>query len=176
MIKYIYPIAVLVTIISCKQNQDTKLEEKKSSKKVESEIVIQEEQYIENDSILDKMNSKLYEFVKNPKFKVEKETFKNRYVDGVIDTVKTYTFDNTSIIFYKTASEEWIYDAKIANSEFELIALLKIGIERKLFEKIIQTKTNSNLVKIGNLEQTSVFVFKFKDDILQEIIYEGYID
>ena len=52
MIKYIYPIAVLVTTISCKQNQDTKLEEKKSSKKVESEIVIQEEQYIENDSIL----------------------------------------------------------------------------------------------------------------------------
>ena len=77
---------------------------------------------------------------------------------------------------YKAVREEWIFEAKILNSEFEFTKSIKIGIDKKSFEKILKTKLNSDIVKVGNLEQTSVFIFKFENDSLKEMDYEGYVD
>jgi len=49
-------------------------------------------------------------------------------------------------------------------------------LTKKSFEKILNTKLNSEIVKVGNSEQTSVFIFKFEKDSLKEMDYEGYVD
>ena len=162
------------------QQEENKDDSSKNAipKQIEN-VVVQEqekEQYIENETILYKMESDLLELTKNPKFTIEKELVDNRHVDNLKDTVKTYRFDNISIQSYKTSNEEWICEAKILNSEFEFLKSIKIGIKKNTFEEVVKTKVNSDIIKIGNLEQTSVFVFKFKNNTLAEIIFEGYVD
>jgi hypothetical protein len=167
----------LLLLISCsqkgKESKDSS-EQKNPVKKIEKEVI--QEQYIENDTLLAKMESDLNVLVKDPKFTIEKELVNNRHVDNVIDTIKTFKFDKINIKSYKAVSEEWIFEAKILNSEFELAKSIKIGINKKDFEKIVKTKLNSNIVKVGDSEETSVFIFKFENYILKEIDYEGYVD
>ncbi|RED26434.1 hypothetical protein BD847_0352 [Flavobacterium cutihirudinis] len=163
-------------LVSCNQKIKENIDssEKEVNKKIETEVI--QEQYIENDTLLSKMESDLNELVKNPKFTIEKELVNNRHVENIIDTIKTFNFDKINIKSYKAVSEEWIFEAKILNSGFEFAKSIKIGIDKKSFEKILNTKLNSEIVKVGNLEQTSVFIFKFEKDSLKEIDYEGYVD
>jgi hypothetical protein len=163
-------------LVSCNQKgrENIVSSKKMVNKKIETKIT--QEQYIENDTLLTKMESDLNELVKNPKFTIEKELVNNRHVDNLIDTIKTFKFDKINIKSYKAVSEEWIFEAKILNSEFEFTKSIKIGIDKKSFEKILKTKLNSDIVKVGNLEQTSVFIFKFENDSLKVIDYEGYVD
>ena len=161
-------------LISCKQNAEINSTEKVSQKSIEEINVL--EQYIENDLLLSNFESDLSELSKNPKFVLEKELVKNRHVDNQIDTIKIFKFKETNIQSYKAVSEEWIIEAKIMNSELQFSESVKIKMPKKALEKILKTKLNSDIVKVGNLEQTSVFIFKFKNDNLQEIIYEGYVD
>lgn len=163
-------------LVSCSQKRKENIDssEKVANKKIETEVI--QEQYVVNDTLLTKMESDLNELVKNPKLTIEKELVNNRHVDNLIDTIKSFKFDKINIKSYKAISEEWIFEAKILNSGFELSKSIRIGIDKKCFEKILKTKLNSDIVKVGNLEQTSVFVFKFENDSLKEIDYEGYVD
>lgn len=164
-------------LISCSQKAKESRhssEHKNPDKKIEKEVI--QEQYIENSTLLAKMESDLNELVKDPKFTIEKELVNNRHVDNVIDTVKTFKFDKINIKSYKAVSEEWIFEAKILSSEFELAKSIKIGINKRDFEKILMTKLNSNIVKVGDSEETSVFIFKFENNSVIEINYEGYVD
>ena len=166
----------LLFLVSCNQKGRENIVSSKQmvNKKIATKVT--QEQYIENDTLLTKMESDLHELVKNPKFTIEKEIVNNRHVDNLIDTIKTFKFDKINIKSYKAVSEEWIFEAKILNSGFELTKSIKIGIDKKSFEKILKTKLNSDIVKVGNLEQTSVFIFKFENDSLKEMDYEGYVD
>lgn len=176
--KQLFPFfAFLLVLIFCSQKANESKhssEHKNPDKKIEKEVI--QEQYIANDTLLAKMETDLNELVKSPKFTIEKELVNNRHVDNVIDTIKTFKFDKINIKSYKAVSEEWIFEAKILNSEFELANSIKIGINKKDFEKIVKTKLNSNLVKVGDSEATSAFIFKFENYSLKEIDYEGYVD
>ena len=177
MKKKLLYFSIFLLIVSCKLEKNREdSSENDVKKQIETVVVQEQEQYIENETILAKMESDLFELTKNPKFAIEKELVNNRHVDDLIDTLKTYKFDKVSIQSYKTSNEEWICEAKILNSEFEFLKSIKIGINKKTFEKAVITKVNSDIVKIGNLEQTSVFVIKFTNNILAEIVYEGYVD
>jgi hypothetical protein len=172
----LYFTTILLLLISCKQKEIENSDSSKNlaNKKIETTIV--QGQYVENETLLAKMESDLYKLTKNPNFTIDKKLVNNRHVDNLIDTIKTYKFENINIESYKTASEEWICEAKILNSEFEISKSIKIGIDKKAFEKMLKTKVNSDIVKVGNLEQTSVFIFNFKNESLVEIVYEGYVD
>lgn len=169
-----YSIILFVLLISCKQEVKVDSIVKEQEKNI-AEISVSE-QYFENDTLLTKFESDLIRFSKNPKFKLEKELVENRHVDDQVDTIKIFHFGETNIKFYKAVSEEWIFEAKIMDSGLEFSESVKIKMKKNALEKILKTKLNSNIVKIGNLEQTSVFVFKFENNNLQEIIYEGYVD
>lgn len=179
MKKQLLYFSIFLLIVSCKPEENKDDSSKNAIPKQIETVVVQEqekEQYIENETILNKMESDLLELTKNPKFTMEKELVDNRYIDNLKDTLKTYKYENVSIQSYKTSNEEWICDAEIRNSEFEFLKSIKIGINKNAFEKAVNTNVISDLVKIGDLEQTSVFIFKFKKNILAEIVYEGYVD
>lgn len=165
----------LLLLVSCKQKGNIESSEKSLDKGIESIVAIQD-QYIENDTLLAQLEFDLAGFIENPKFTIEKELVNNRHVDNLIDTIKIFKFDKVNIKEYKAVSEEWIFEASILNSELEFSKSIKIGINKKILEKILKTKFNSDMVKVGNLEQTSVFIFKFEKNILKEIYYEGYVD
>ncbi|MFN2260470.1 MAG: hypothetical protein ABR595_00195 [Psychroflexus sp.] len=178
-------MVILFLLNSCKYEESKKEKNKeietitKSTSK--SEIAIEEpvkveEQYIINDSLLVLFSSNLNEIALNPKFNLKAEPTKNKHTEKVIDTIKTLTYDKTEIISYQSTEWESIYKAKIQNPEFEFYDDIKTGISKDNFQKKIGIELESNLIKIGVLEQTSYFIFRFKDDVLKEIGYNGYVD
>ena len=134
------------------------------------------ESYIENDSLVIVLKSELEKIALNKKFTIEKKPIQNRHVDNLVDTIITRTFENTKLTSYKATTEEWIYKAKIENSEFELNDFIKVGTKKYVVEKSLAKGIQNDTLKIGNLEQTSVFNLIFESGILKLIEYEGYVD
>lgn len=49
-------------------------------------------------------------------------------------------------------------------------------MKKQRLENIIGVELHSEIVIIGDLEQTSIFRFTFHENLLENIQYEGYID
>jgi hypothetical protein len=163
-------------IAACKnESKDVLSTTTDSSIEISKELAI-EEQYIENDSLVNLMELELSKLIENPKFVIEKVLVNNRHVDNIVDTIKKYKYDDITIAAYKAVSEEWIFEGKILSSSLEFSKIYKIGMFKQQFEETINTKLRSERVSIGNLEQTSVFIFTFKNNVLVEVNYEGYVD
>ncbi len=177
-------IGLLTLFISCKERE--KVQMKVTEKKPMTELKgktnkIGEQkkvtvQYIENDSLLAKLISDLNRIALNQKFTSQKTPIKNRHVDDLTDTIITLTYDNTILELYKAESEKWIFNAKIKNAEFKLLDSINVYKSKSRIENIIGSELKSDSVKIGNLEQTSVFIFKFENGKLKVIEYQGYVD
>lgn len=171
-------------IVSCKQKETKKAEsidQKQTTElKVETEKKVEEisitEQYFENDSLRNLLESGLDELALNPKFELKTEPKINTHDKSITDTIKTRTFKENKIYSYKYQDREWIYSAKIRSSEFNFLDSIKIGIPKQTLENIIKSELESDLIKIRDLENTSVFIFKFENDILKTIDYQGYVD
>uniref|UniRef100_UPI0025FC9F9F hypothetical protein n=1 Tax=Winogradskyella sp. TaxID=1883156 RepID=UPI0025FC9F9F len=94
----------------------------------------------------------------------------------IVQINKTLVFEQTKIHFYRDGFSEEIVSAKIKNSQFKLLDSICIGTKAKKLENQIGIKLKTDLIKISNLEQTSVFIFKFENGILDTIDYENYLD
>lgn len=164
-------IGVLILMVSCKQKETPKT---KTENKINETVVA--EQYIENDSLLTLLKSDLYNIAFNPIFDGEEIPKTNSNNKAIAQINKTLIFEQTKIHFYREGFSEEIISAKIKNSRFKFLDSICIGTKIKKLENQIETELKTNLIKIGNLEQTSVFVFKFENEILNTIDYEGYLD
>ena len=156
--------------------QESPVKEVVETKKETSESNSVSESYVENDSLVILLKSELEKIAHNKKFSIEKKPIQNRHVDNLVDTIVTRTFENTKLTSYKSTSEEWIYNAKIENSEFELNDFIKVGTKKYVVEKSLAKGIQNDTLKIGNLEQTSVFNLIFESGILKLIEYDGYVD
>ena len=174
-------IGILISLNSCKQTESKKMDESEVKdiveiKKETSESNSVAESYIENDSLVIVLKSKLEKIALNEKFTIEKKPIQNRHVDNLVDTIITRNFENTKLTSYKATTQEWIYKAKIENSEFELNDFIKVGTKKYVVEKSLAKGIQNDTLKIGNLEQTSVFNLIFESGILKLIEYDGYVD
>jgi len=171
-------------MISCKQKENQKNEireqKPKTELKVEPKKIIEEisipEQYFENDSLRILLESDLDILALNPKLDLKTEPRINTHNETITDTIKILTFGNTKIYSYRATNKEWIYSAKIRNSEFIFLDSINIGIKKNTLENILKSKLETDLIKIGNLENTSVFIFTFENDTLKTIDYQGWAD
>jgi hypothetical protein len=180
----LYSIGILILFISCKQKQTEKpkISGIKPSVELSLETVrkIEEvfipEQFIENDSLISLLESDLNKLALNPKFKLKTEPKTNQYDETITDTIKTLVFDKSKIYTYQSTNWESIYRAEIENPEFEFLDSIKIGMQKETLNKKIKAEIETDLIRIGNLEQTSVFTFQFENEKLKRIIYDGYVD
>jgi hypothetical protein len=177
-------IGILILVLSCKQTETKKAEipEQKETVelKAEQEKPIEEipklEQYFENDSLLILLESDLDKLTLNPKFDLKTKPKSNAHDQTITDTIKTLTFDKTKIYSYRATDWESIYEAKIENSDFKFLDSIRVGTKKVTFENLLKREFKMDLIKIGNLEQTSVFIFNFENGLLRAINYEGYLD
>ncbi len=171
-------------MFSCKQKETKKteqVEQKPTTElKAETENKIEKvtipEQYFEIDSLRSKLESELDKLALNSKFDLKTEPKTNTHDKSITDTIKTRTFDKTEIYSYRYQDREWIYSAKIRSPEFKFLDSVQIGIKKQTLENILKTELQSDLIKIGDLENTSVFIFAFENDTLKTIDYQGYVD
>lgn len=162
---------------SCKQSQpnETKASEtNEGGEVVELNSVV--DSYFESDSLVIILKSELEKIALNPEFEIHKESTPNKHVDNLIDTIITRTFKNTKLTSYKTINEEWFYEAKIENTDFELNDFIKVGTKKDVIEKHLAIEIKNDSLRISNSEQTSAFLLIFESGVLKLIEYEGYMD
>jgi len=168
--------ATVLLVIACQRKEKQNLQTSGEPQQKEIEKAIVEEQYLQNDSLLNILDSDIQKLMGHPKFTIKKELVNNRHVDDLIDTIRVFKFGNTTMQSYKSTTEEWIFEAKILNPEFELSNSIKIGIRKEAFEKALNVKVHSDRLRITDAEELNAFIFSFKNDTLTEIEYEGYLD
>tara|TARA_Y100001933_G_C18901285_1_gene522645 strand:- start:204 stop:842 length:639 start_codon:yes stop_codon:yes gene_type:complete len=178
---------ILVLIVSCQQKETKKIEsnnidpitESTSDSKEEiekNEENLIPEQYFQKDTLLSRLTSDLEKIALDEKFSLKLQPHVNTHDTSVIDTLKILSFDKTKIYSYQTKDWELIYSAEILNSEFQFLNSIQVGTQREKFEEETEIETNANLIKIGNLEQTFVFIFEFSHHKIKTIAYQGYVD
>ena len=178
-------ITILICFASCnltkkEKKDETKINEAILEKKIEKvfeEKGIENYQFIENDSIAYLWESELKSLAKNFKgFKIKTELKQNDHYEAQIDTIKTLTFEKSVIEVYSTDGFYAIWSADIQNSELPVWSYVKIGMKKYQLEKTLANRIEFDTIRLGNLEQTSVFEFYFTNDKLKRIKFEGYID
>lgn len=185
MKNHLYPlIAILILIGSCRQqetsndeiNEQNPTHKTNSENKSKTQDPSLEEQSIENDNIVSKLEDDLNEIIRRYQFTIEKEPTENRHVENQIDTIVTRSFKNSKIESYKVKGEEMIYHAKIADAGFTFLNNIGIGASKGDLEKQLDTELKSDVIKIGNFTGNIVFIFRFEKEKLKEIVYDGYVD
>ena len=169
-------LASLIVLLCCCQYNSEKGPIPQNAPKLERTIEEKQSQYIENGELTSQWESDLAGLVKSRHFIVENEPVTNRHVDNLVDTVRHYRQNGIYMQSYKTASQEWIFDAQILDSGVELTQRIKVGVHKEALEDVLGTQLTSDSIKVGNFEGTSLFIFKFRNDTLTKFVYEGYVD
>lgn len=181
MKKTIFFIGIITCLLSCLNKKERS--EIETESKFPNETIVELEvdttltiQYIENDSITHSWVSELTEISKNNKrFKVQEELKPNRHWD-YMDTIKTLTFDKSRLTILSTEGYYGLWTAELNNPEIPLWDYIRVGMDKYQLEKTLATKITSDKVEVGNLEQTTVFEFEFRKDILEKIYVVGFVD
>ena len=178
-------IGTLICSASCNFSEkgkkaETKIVEPVVEEKNEKIIVEQRKenyQFVENDSIAYFWESELESLTKNfADFKIKTKLKQNDHDETQTDTIKTLTYDKSVIEVYSTDGFYAVWSADIKNSELPIWSYVKVGMKKYQLEKTLANRLKSDTIKLGNLEQTSVFEFYFSDGGLDQVKFKGYVD
>ncbi len=111
---------------------------------------------------------------------VDTTLFNNRHVDNQIDTVFTFKYGSSFIEIYKNSSEEFIKNGFSNSDTLDLNRGLSYGMSKtdflKLLSNIDSISNSHNNFRIKNPEIVQNVDFKFVNNKLEYIYFEGYSD
>lgn len=181
MKKQLFTLLAILSLFSCKEkssnNKGNVVDEENKSSSPESEMQNKQKRVLERDTLVAEWAEELEKISLNEKFQVEKELVENRHIKGRMDTIKTFTFRNTSIKVYHTEGLYAVESAEIQNGDFSLKGPVKVGMEKGQLEQVLNTDLNADVIRVGN--EVGTFEFKLffgNNNFLQKIEFEGYVD
>jgi hypothetical protein len=107
---------------------------------------------------------------------IVKTPIENTYDKSVIDTVYTFSSEKTKIEIYHSRERDILQSAHIVTNKIKLTKNIKIGMSESEVGKNLKIKIISDRIRVGDLEQNSVFEFTFSKGKLIIIDYSGYIE
>ncbi|GLB49210.1 hypothetical protein [Neptunitalea lumnitzerae] len=173
-LKQLVFIGIICSLICCNQ----KVENDSIKSTSTSKVKLEKTNYISNDSLTETFLNDLYVLTSKHLLKTKKETIKNKHIKDtlIIDTLVKKSFKKSYFEIYKSSFKETLYKAKITDNNFFIGNYITVGIPKSKFEKIIKQKVNNDTIEVGNLENTYVFKFMFKNNILSEIFFSAHLD
>ena len=180
-----YFILILIFCsISCKETvQDTNVKSINSSKNTGSEFdkpiknIPVTDTIIKDDLVYEWIGEILNKADNDEEFSKIKKPVENRYNPNIIDTLINLSSQLDQIKIYSSDNSKIVKSARIINDSSDL-KNLKIGMSLSQFKKVLKENISSQIksLTISNLEQTNIFEFQFRNQILTEINYYGYLD
>ena len=180
-----YFILILIFCsLGCKETvQDTNLKSPNSSKNTGTEFdkpiknIPVTDTIIKDDLVYEWIGEILNKVDNDEKFSKIKKPVENRYNPNIIDTLINLSSQLDQIKIYSSDNSKIVKSARIKNDSSDL-KNLKIGMSLSQFKKVLKENISSQIksLTISNLEQTNIFEFQFRNQILTEINYYGYLD
>ena len=110
-------------------------------------------------------------------FKCSIKPIINEYDSTLVDTIYTYSNQKNEIKIYKAKHGDFLFLYDVTDTIFELNGNIKLRMTKERFaRKFNIVGLTMDIVDIGNLEQTSIIRFFFKNDMLYRINYEPYFE
>lgn len=182
MKKIIYLIPIALILFSCKQEKNTGTPEPDIERKIpqshrEEEKSETKPQFVENDSLTRAWIAEL-EMISTAeeKFEVETDLTENRHIENQTDTIKTLTFDESTLRIYTTTGLYALESAEIKNEELALQDSVKVGMSKEQLEQVLSIELKGDVIEVGNFTRNMHFTFYFKDELLERIEFNGYVD
>ncbi len=161
-------ICLMVLLVSCNSNLETG-----------------HEPFLEaNDSFVDQpLGFEVSEFnllANFPKeFKATKSLIQNRHTTDLMDTLIEFESIGSVkdyFLMYKTLGKEIFMKATIRTNSLLLKNTIKVGMSKKDFTEQLKVETQSDIIKVCDIEQTKNWIFYFSKSRLDSIVYQGYVD
>lgn len=111
---------------------------------------------------------------------ISKEPVENRHIKGQIDTIITAEANNSTFTIYKAKQDELLQKAEIRGSSIELKNGIRVGMTNEdfnaRFNQIEQPIGPNATVTLNNPTVPSSFIFRFNNNRLEQISFNGYVD
>lgn len=107
------------------------------------------------------------------------KTYKNRHVENQIDTVFQIKIEGDYFEVYKSASENWLIEAKVLTENFQTRQGVKVGMTKSEVKEQLNLTSIEKLpdhLRLQNREVLEWFDLQFKNDRLETIKFNGYVD
>jgi len=152
------------------------------------ETAIEEHKFVPDVTIIDEQYSLNPFELKKPILKnlfksqyssVDTTLFNNRHVDNQVDTLFTFNYGSSFIEIYKNSSEEFIQNGFSNSDTLILNHGLKYGMNKADFLKLLSKDSisnSNNKFRLQNPKITQNVDFKFVNNRLEYIHFEGYLD
>ena len=112
-----------------------------------------------------------------PMFDCTIEPVINSHDSSFIDTVYTFTDSKNKIQIYRAIHKDFVITFDVSDSKFGLRGKVKVGLTKELFIRKFQIdKPISNEVQVANVDGSMRFIFYFKNNRLQRIKSDLYLD
>ena len=177
---YLFPIALI--LFSCKQDKNTGTPDADKQLEVQipeprQESAKLDSQFIANDSLTRAWIAEL-EMISTAeeKFQVENKLTANRHVQNRMDTIKTLTYDESTLKIHTTTDLYALQSAEILDEIFSLQEGLEVGMTKEQLEQVLSEELRSDVIKVGNSTRNMHFTFFFEEDVLERIEFNGYVD
>jgi hypothetical protein len=107
----------------------------------------------------------------------KQKVIKNKYSSTKCDTIIVYNNGLDTIDFYISEANTILREAIINSQLIILDSNIRVGVSKELFMRKFELSTIPDLLVVKDFENTSYFVFTFKDDLLIKIFFEvRYLD
>ncbi|MFB6344086.1 hypothetical protein ACE1ET_20375 [Saccharicrinis sp. FJH62] len=102
----------------------------------------------------------------------------NKYDQTIVDTIYMYTNEKNLMEFYRSSSNgDFLMLFDITDSLIEINNGIKTGLSKiELARKFNIKNIDNDTLDVGNLENTNVIRFYFKDSLLTRIKFEPYFE
>ena len=101
----------------------------------------------------------------------------NMHETSYVDTVYKFFDNNNKIEIYRASDKDFIIYFDVKDSKYALNGNVKTGISKDVFiQKFQINKSISDVVQVANSGSSMKFIFYFKNDRLQRIKSDLYLD
>jgi hypothetical protein len=177
-------LAVLIAVLifsSCKEDKQETItkEQNVNADTLQNEISIADEDLINNPFQFGKVSLNILE-KEFDNVKVQAKPIKNSYIKNQTDSIFVVKINNSEFVIYKLPDIQYLESALIRDKNILLNRNIHTGMRedefKQKFDELRDRKYIPKKIIVRRKESQEYLLFSFKNKLLKEIEFVGYVD